>query len=53
MKKAPKTDPKLQARVALLKKRAQAMVKAKEAPFMNVIEGWLNDASSTDKKKRS
>ena len=36
-------DPKLQARVRRLKERAKLMANVKEAPFMQVLERWLED----------
>ena len=42
-------DPKLQARVRRLKERAKLMANVKEAPFMQVLERWLE----TPKPKQS
>ena len=36
-------DPKLQARVRRLKERAKLMANVKEAPFMQVLQRWLED----------
>lgn len=36
-------DPKLQARVRRLKERAKLMANVKEAPFIQVLERWLED----------
>ena len=51
MTKRSKADPKLQARVKVLKKRAQTMAQVKEAPFMRVLEGWLSQGNHEARKK--
>jgi len=53
MTKQSEVDPKLQARVKALKKRAKIMAQVKEAPFIRVLEDWLTAAHQGGSKKGS